>query len=94
MKRKRESERKAAKKDVCIKEFRIPPRSPDLNVLEYAIWSAIVRDMRKQEAAFPNSKKESREEYLQRLQVVLPKTFIEASVRDMKRRCQRLREEG
>jgi len=66
-----------------------------LNVLDYAIWSAIMRDMRKQKAAFHQSKKESREEYLQRLQVVakkLPKTFIEASVGDMKRRRQRLYE--
>ncbi len=85
----------AAKKEASISEFRIPPRSPDLNVLDYAIWAEVLREMRKQEAAFPKSKKESRDEYVARLAAVakkLPKAFIEASVGDMQRRCKRLYE--
>jgi hypothetical protein len=51
--------------------------------------------MRKQEAAFPKSKKEPRDEYVAWLAAVAkksPKAFIEASVGDMQHRCKRLYE--
>ena len=49
--------------------------------------------MRQQEAKWPKSKRESREQYIQRLRKTatsLPKKFVEDSVGDMVRRCNRL----
>jgi transposase len=82
-----------AKVDSGIKIFHIPKRSPDLNVCDYAIWRAVVRQMRLQEAQFPAAKRESRDEYISRLRKAatgLKKSFIDAAIGDMKRRCQRL----
>jgi hypothetical protein len=83
----------AAKETSKLKVFAIPPRSPDLNVCDYALWSQINRSMRRREASFPSSKKESRDEYLYRLKQSakrLSRSFINRAVEDMKRRCQRL----
>ena len=38
-----------AKKDVKISAFSLPPRSPDLNPLDYTIWAEVNRRMRTQE---------------------------------------------
>ena len=53
----------------------------------------ITRRMRAEESEWPRAKKESRDDYVQRLRrtaLTLPKTFINKAVGDMKRRCQRL----
>jgi len=83
----------AAKKEQNLEVFTIPKRSPDLNVLDYAIWAEISRRMRQQEKGWPASKRETRDEYLRRLRqtaMKLPKAFVRKSIGDMRRRCQRL----
>ena len=84
----------AAKKAARIQPFNIPKRSPDLNVMDYAIWAEINKRMRKQEQRFPEDKVETRGQYLARLRrtaLRLPSRFIRASIRDMSRRCERMR---
>ena len=44
----------------------IPPRSSNLNVMDFAIWDEIERRMSLQEKRFPAGKVESREEFKQR----------------------------
>ena len=76
-----------------IHTFEIPRRSPDLNVLDYAIWKEINRRMRLQEQKWPRGKREARGQYLTRLRrtaLRLPKAFITKSIGDMHRRCKRL----
>jgi hypothetical protein len=82
-----------AKSDAGIIPFKIPNRSPQLNVLDYAIWARINQRMRKQELRWPVNKKETRQEYLARLRRTakrLPPKFINKSIMNMKARCQRL----
>ena len=83
----------AAKKDAKLRVFALPPRSPDLNVCDYALWAKIGRNMRRQEACFPGSRRETRAEYLERLRKTakrLPTSFIDKAIANMKVRCQRL----
>ena len=83
-------EAKAAAKIVI---FEIPRRSPDLNVLDYAIWKEVNKRMRRQEQKWPCRKRESRTDYVSRLRrtaMRLPKPFITKSIGDMRRRCERL----
>ena len=83
----------AAKKASKIEVFAIPKRSPDLNVLDYAVWKEVNRRLRQQEKSWPSEKRETREAYKARLQRTaknLPKEFIVNSIGDMRRRCQRL----
>ena len=61
--------------------------------MDYAVWSEINKRMRKQERNFDNSKRETRAQYLTRFKRTakrLPGTFINETVDDMRRRCQRL----
>ena len=84
---------KKAKKQAKINVFEIPKRSPDLNVCDYALWARVNNIMRKQEKKFRKSKRETRKEYVDRLRRVaksLPKSFIDKSIGDMVRRCNRL----
>ena len=79
-----------AKEASKLNVFEIPNRSPDLNVLDYAIWSAVERRMRTQEKQWPASKKETRSEFEKRLNRTarnLPSTFIDKCIGDMRRRC-------
>ena len=76
-----------------IEIFRIPRRSPDLSVMDYAVWKEINKRMRKQELKWAHNRKETREQYLDRLRRTarnLPKEFIEDSIGSMVVRCQRL----
>ena len=73
-----------------MKVLSLPPRSPDLNVLDYSLWSEINKRLRKQEAAFSKSKKESKVAFLARLRRValgLPTSVVTKAVKSMKRRC-------
>lgn len=82
-----------AKADAGIKAFIIPKRSPDLSVCDYAIWKEVNVRMRKHELKWPAGKRETRNAYLCRLRRTaskLPADFINKSIGDMKRRCQRL----
>ena len=83
----------AAKQEVGIKAFAIPPRSPGLNVCDYFLWSHINRQMRAQEKAWPVGKKETRPAYLRRLRrtaLRTPADLVTSAMQDMRRRCQRL----
>ena len=69
-----------AESKICI--FKIPERSPDLNVCDYALWKQVSRTMRRQEKKFAQTKKESRSQYIARLHKAakgLSKTFINKS---------------
>jgi hypothetical protein len=84
-----------AKADSKIEPFAIPKRSPDLSVMDYAIWSQVNRRLRKQEASWKKGKKETRCQYVARLRrtaMRLPTEFIVKSIGDMVRRCKRLHE--
>ena len=84
-----------AKVAAGITILEIPKRSPDLSVMDYAIWKQISRTMRKQERRSKKSKRESRAEFLARLARVargLPSSFINKAVGNMKERCLRLYE--
>jgi hypothetical protein len=83
----------AAKKASKLHTLEIPKRSPDLNVLDYAVWSEVEKRMRQQEAKFPASKRESRSEFearLDRTAKSLPASFINNSIANMQVRCQKL----
>ncbi len=82
-----------AKEASKLTVFEIPKRSPDLNVLDYAVWSEIERRMREQERKQPDTKKETRKEFAKRLDRTAAKlttAFIDKSIGDMRRRCQLL----
>ena len=82
----------AAKKDCKMKVFRIPKRSPDLNVLDFSIWAEVERRMRLQERKM-RDKRENRskfEERLDRTAFALPSVSVKRSVGALMRRCQLL----
>ena len=84
-----------AKKVAKISVFKIPERSPDLSVMDYAVWKEVTRKMRAQERRFKKSKRETRAQYLGRLRrtaIALPPTFVNKAIGNMKERCQRLYE--
>ena len=83
----------AAKVSVGIKTVSLPPRSPDLNVLDYSLWHSINTAMRAQEARMDAKKYESVAEFkarLRRVAMSLPKKTVSKAVRDMRRRVQLL----
>ena len=85
----------AAKKASNIVTDDLPKRSPDLNVLDYRLWSEINRRMRRQEASFSSSRKETKDQYLSRLRntaMALPQTYVTKSVMEMHRRVRAVRE--
>lgn len=83
----------AAKKKAKIQVFSIPKRSPDLSVMDYAIWTRIDTALRRQEARWTSTRKETREQYLKRLHTTaknLPTAFVNKAIGNMRERCQRL----
>ena len=78
------------KKKLKIHTDNLPPRSPDLNVLDYSLWHQINVAMRTQERAFSKSKHETTEEFkarLRRVALSLSETKVEKAVGSMVRRC-------
>ena len=78
-----------AKAEAGIKTTDLPPRSPDLNVLDYSLWHAINVEMRKQEARFHKGKVETKAAFIERLKdtaLALPGPVVKKAVRDMERR--------
>ena len=83
----------AAKAASSIESFNIPRRSPGLNVCDYALWSEVSRRMRATEASWPPGRAETRKAYIARLRrtaLRLPACFVNASISNMRIRCQRL----
>ena len=82
-----------AKKESNTSVLCIPKRSPDLNPLDFSVWSAINKAMRTKEESFPKDKKETRKVYLKRLRrtaLRLKPAYMKKCIGDMRRRCQRL----
>ena len=82
-----------AKRNAKISVLEIPKRSPDLSVLDYAVWKEVNRRLRQQERCWKKSKRERRQDYVKRLKTTirkLPESFLKNSIGDMVRRCQRL----
>ena len=64
--------------------YSLQRRSPDLHVLDYAIWSEVEKQMRRQERNMKDSKHETRAQFearLDRTANALPKDFIDRSIR-------------
>ena len=83
----------AAKAECNIVPFVIPPRSPDLSVCDYALWTQINRSMRRQEKRFKSDKYEKRSDYVARLRRTaknLSPVFVKKAIGNMKERCRRL----
>ena len=83
----------AAKAAVGIQTFDLPKRSPALNVCDYALWAEVNRRMRRQERSWPAGRRETRRSFLSRLRrtaLGLPTGFVQRSILNMKKRCQRL----
>ena len=86
-----------AKVAARIEPFDIPPRSPSLNVCDYALWSEINRRMRACKARWAPGRTETRNQFLARLRrtaLRLPAHFVTASIGDMRRRCRLLHAAG
>ena len=83
----------AAKAAAKMDLLRIPKRSPDLNVLDYHIWSAVERLMRKQEQNMKDARSETRSEFIRRLDRTafgLSEETINDAIGSLQRRCQLL----
>ena len=83
-----------AKEREKISPMPFPKRSPDLNPLDYGFWALVNRRLRKQEAAFPFSKRETRKQFIHRLKGTIrrvPAATLTPLVQSMKRRCVALR---
>ena len=85
----------AAKNQARIVTEDLRRRSPDLNVLDYWLWCVINARMRKQEAAFPANRKETKDAYLLRWRktaMELPTKVVKggkrAQARPQHRRCE------
>ena len=79
-----------SKKKAGITADSLPKRSPDLNVLDYALWNAINLRMRAQGSKYRKTKKETAREFKDRLRktaMSLPVPVVKAAVGSMRRRC-------
>ncbi|CAE8720920.1 unnamed protein product [Polarella glacialis] len=84
----------ATKLEHKINVLELPRRSPDLNPLDYGFWAELNKRMRTQELTFRDTKKETRDEYIERLRQTatrMPAKFCKALVCSLKRRCVDLR---
>ena len=83
------SKGKAAKNLCNIKAESLPPRSPQLNALDYCLWHEINRRMVSQEQKMAVNRKESVAAFKARLRKValsLPRSIVRKAVMDMRRR--------
>ena len=84
----------AAKQKGKMEVLQIPKRSPDLNVLDFAVWSRVESLLRKQERKM-GDKRETTEEFEKRLDRTasnIPKEDIDNWIGDLHKRCQQLYE--
>ena len=81
------------KADYSIDVLSFPKRSPDLNPLDYGFWDCVNRRLRKQEAAFPPAKRETKALFVTRLTRTIqrvPEAVLTPLVKSMGRRCKAL----
>ena len=84
---------KRAKKDCKMVPFSLPPRSPDMNPLDFSIWHEVNVRMRRQEAKMGGRRRESEEAFkkrLRRVAMTLPTSVVSKAVKDMHRRTNEL----
>ena len=82
-----------AKADAGITTLDLPKRSPDLNPLDFAFWAHLNKRMRKTEADWPVSRKETRAQYIARLRrtaLATPSAFLTSIVGSLHKRCGQL----
>ena len=83
----------ATKASKNIIHFKIPKRSPDLNVMDYFIWSEVERRMREMERTWPDARRETRPQYIRRLRGAaksIPANVIDKAIGDLARRAELL----
>jgi hypothetical protein len=83
----------AAKTAMRLNTLKIPKRSPDLNVLDYAVWAEVEKRLRRQERKMGADKHETRAQFEQRLDRTarqLPASFINDAIGNIQKRCQLL----
>ena len=83
----------ATKASKNIRQFKIPKRSPDLTVIDYFVWSEVERRMRTMERAWPNTRHETRQQYIRRLRAAvrsIPANVIDKAIGDLARRAELL----
>ena len=81
------------KAELNLEQFHIPCRSPDLNVMDFYVWSEVERQLRIQERTWDDNRKESREDFIKRLQRTirsLPKSSIDGAIGDLAWRARAL----
>ena len=79
-----------AKQAAKIEVIALPPRSPDLNPLDYAIWAEVNKRMRAQERKFKASQRETRAQFLKRLcrtAMNLPCEYVDRVMASLVKRC-------
>ena len=82
-----------AKDEAVLKVLRIPKRSPQFNLCDYALWKEAEKRIRAQEKRFPPTFRESCSAFLKRLRrtaLRLLCSFINSNLKNMGIRCQRL----
>ena len=85
----------AAKQTHNIRVSSIPKRSPDLNVLDYAISAEVEKRMRQQERKMSTGKRETLAQFEQRLDrtaASLSPAFVDRAIGNLHTRCQKLYE--
>ena len=85
---------KQAKRDLGVRVLELPKRSPDLNPLDFSFWSGVNTRLRNQELRFDDDYNESRVCFIKRLRRTIlrtPRRALLAMVRNMKRRCEKLK---
>jgi hypothetical protein len=70
----------------------LPVRRPDLNVLDFHVWNAILRAMAKEEFAWPTTKTETKGEWAKRVKATARKVDKAAVLRGMRGMAKRCRE--
>ena len=81
----------AAKAAAKIQPFRIPPRSPDLNVMDYFLWTEMQKRLRAQERKWGDDRRETRAQFIRRLRCTaarLPADLINRAIGDLARRAE------
>ncbi len=87
-----------AKEEACgLEVLPLPTYRPDLSPPDYTFWNEINEQMKKDEAAWPEGKRETFDEFRARLKATalgLSKEVVDAGMRSMHRRCRQLDESG
>ena len=67
---------KRAKAATKIEVLSLPKRSPELNVMDFAVWSEVERRLRAQEKKWPSTKHEARAASMRRAPCTLAQTTL------------------